>query len=287
MLNNAAAHYAVTDASGTACFNRRNSRIEGAAQLLPQLHLNYEMVGDWRLWDQDIHSPVLVVEHPKRLLPKSVAAVEQFVRSGGRLLITGMGVSSGGPQMRALCGVADVVGPRQADRYTTTFSGGEQSFLHHLFRVAPSGAEILLTAKGPQGDEVPLLTHHRVGQGYAYYFATPLLTLHGECEIPAPADAVCVSASGAGGGSVAVDRRATQVSCVLRRQGEKRIVHLINMAAGLREVFKAGTRSYVNISSLPAAEPFDVHVHLDDAPRLSCCSRRTNHSTIGNMNETW
>ena len=186
LLNNAAAHYAVTDASGTACFNRRNNRIDGAAQRLPQLHLNYEMVGDWRLTGHDIRSGTLIVEHAKRLLPESVTAIEQFVRDGGTLLLTGMGIQSGGATMRAMCGVSDVVGPRQPQHWSVELPDGRQEFLHHLFRVSLDSGEALLTAKEEQGAAYPLLVRNTVGKGRVYYFATPLLTNHGDCEIPMP-----------------------------------------------------------------------------------------------------
>lgn len=104
LLNAATAHYAMTDAVSKVSFNRRNNRIEGAAALLPKLHLNYEMVGDWRLWEQDIRSPVLIVEHPKRLSQRDVESLVAFTHKGGTLLISGMGANLGeGQPLAALC----------------------------------------------------------------------------------------------------------------------------------------------------------------------------------------
>ena len=91
LLHSAAAHYAVTE-TATTSFTKQDNRIDGAADVLPRLHLNYEMVPDWRLEAQDVRSPLLIVEHPKRLMRKTVDALIEYVQGGGRLLMTGMGI---------------------------------------------------------------------------------------------------------------------------------------------------------------------------------------------------
>ena len=101
LLNTAEAHYAVTDSAGPVSFNRRNNRIEGAANWLPRLHLNYEMVGDWRLYEQDVRSGVLVVEHPEAAVAhRRLTRWSSMSTTAVRCCLTGMGLSSGGESLR-------------------------------------------------------------------------------------------------------------------------------------------------------------------------------------------
>ncbi len=184
LLNASTAHYAVTDAAGTVCFNRRDNRIDGAATTLPRQHLNYEMVGDWRLHEQDIRSPVLIVEHPKRLTSEDVDALVAYVRDGGTLLLAGMGLQRENDALHEVFGIAAVVGPKQAERLIVTRDARELAFEHHLFRPDLAGAETVIPVVDARGDQQPLLVRHRFGEGVAYYFATPLLSEHGKNLIP-------------------------------------------------------------------------------------------------------
>lgn len=267
LLNAAEAHYAVTDAAGPVCFNRRDNRIDGAAELLPRLHLNYEMVGDWRLHAQDVRSGLLIVEHPKRLSRKSVDAVANFVRDGGTLLVTGMGVSSGGETMRNVLGVDKVLGPKQAERLIVEHDGQEWPFEHHLYRFQSDEAEPVILARDRKGASQPLLVRHRFGQGTAYYFATPMLTSHGANVVP-PALLRTVFDQVAPSQERLIRTDAPEsVEVVLRARGDDRIVHLVNMARGERQVFEAGRRKYVNLSQLPAAAACEVQLRVAARPR--------------------
>ena len=234
---------------------------------LPSLHLNYEMVGDWRLYEQDIRSDVLIVEHPKLLSRKTTDALAEYVRRGGTLLLSGMGLNAGGETLRQVCGVAQVVGPKQAERLAVQSDGRELAFEHHLFRVSLDGAQPVISVTDQQGEQQPLLLRHEFGRGVAYYFATPLLTKHGNNKIPGPLmesvfDAVIPPSQR----FVTTDAPET-VEIVLRSQEANRILHLVNMDAGTRQVFDAGGRKYVNLNALPPVPDCVVRVRLDGRPK--------------------
>jgi hypothetical protein len=267
LLNASAAHYAVTDAAGPVCFSRRDNRIEGAANLLPRLHLNYEMVGDWRLHDQDVRSPLLLVEHVKRLTERDVNALVEFVRRGGKVLLSAMGVNHGrGQPLHNVFGIRNIVGPKSAEQLTVEAGDGNYAFAHHLFRYDLTTAETMIEAKDASGQRSPLLTRNRFGEGEAYYFATPMLTAHGSSAVPlgllretfrmvAPPK----------------DRRVTvaapeSVEMVLRKQGSSLVLHLVNMAAGKRETVTRGRRRYVTIRSLPKVPPCRFSVRAEQKP---------------------
>ena len=267
LLNTATAHYAVTDATGTTSFTRRNNRLEGAVAQLPPLHLNYEMVGQWRLHDQDIHSRVLIVEHPKRLTGRDVASLRDYVRGGGTLLLTGMGLGHGNGNLLPVFGLKNVVGPRQAERLTVKLATGRQAFDHHLFRFEMAGAQPVLTALDAEGDERPIFTRHSFGRGTAWYFATPLLAAHGKNVIP-PALMKAVFDHVVPAKERLVTTNAPEtVEVVLRAKGLDRILHLVNMATGTRQVYEGGRRTYVNLSALPLVPLCKIRLRTPQEPR--------------------
>ena len=56
------------------------------------------------------------------------------------------------------------------------------------------------------------------------------------------------------------------VEVVLRRQGDRQIVHLVNMAPGERGVYRSGTRSYPFIKSLPRVRECRVSIRRSERP---------------------
>jgi hypothetical protein len=268
LLNSSAAHYAVTDSAGTVSFNRRDNRIDGATARLPQLHLNYEMVGDWRLHEQDVHSPVLIVEHAKRLADRNVNALIEHVRNGGTLLVTGMGIHHGKNQpLYEVFGIADVAGPKAAERLTANVGDKTQSFEHHLWRFRLTTAEAVITVEDSTGHSRPILTCNQFSGGKAYYFATPLLSAHGDNVVPSELmQAVFEQVAPSSRRLVTTDAPQT-VEVVLRNKGADRVLHLVNMAPGDRDVFKAGRRAYVRINSLPPVPACQVSVRTEWKPR--------------------
>ena len=268
LLNASASHYAVTDAAGPTSFNRRDNRIDGAAALLPQLQLNYEMVGDWRLREQDVRSPVLIVEHAKRLDERDVAALVQHVRRGGTLLLTAMGINHGeGQPLHEVFGIGDFVAPKTAEKLSATIGGRDVPFDHHLWRFQLTGAETVLTVRDASGHARPILTRNRFGKGSAYYFATPLLTAHGNNVVPFELlRAVFEQVAPSSQRLVTTDAPST-VEVVLRSKGNNRVLHLVNMAQGDREVVKVGRRAYVSINSLPPVPQCHVSIRTPSKPK--------------------
>jgi hypothetical protein len=268
LLNASAAHYAVTDAAGPVCFNRRDNRIDGATDLLPRLHLNYEMVGDWRLHEQDVRSPLLVVEHVKRLTQRDVDALIEFVRKGGNVLLSAMGISHGrGQPLLAVFGVTDIAGPKAAERLVAQADGEPQSFEHHLFRFDTTTAETLLEVTDAGGKRQPLLTCNRFGSGKAYYFATPLLSAHGKNAVPMELIRHVFQIAAPLTERLVAVEAPESVEIVLRQQGSSSVLHLVNMAPGEREVVKSGTRRYVTIRSLPSVPPCRISVRAQREPQ--------------------
>jgi len=264
LLHHAAAHYAAGDA-GTACFNKNDNRIDGACDALARLHLNYEVIPDWRLREGDIDSPLLIVEHPKVLTEETVDALIAYVRSGGRLLMTGMGIGRE-PLRGELFGVGEYVGATGSEELTATIGDRDLPFTHWLFRLKLSTAEQLLAVEDANGDVHPFLTRNEFGRGVAFYVPIPLLSRHGKDVVPPELlQAVFDAVLPAERRLLNTDARE-DVEVVLRRKGDEYILHLVNLAPGTREVTRAGIRNYTRITDIPPVPPTHISLRLRARP---------------------
>jgi hypothetical protein len=264
LLHDAASHYAVNDAAET-CFTRRNNRLEGAARHLARWHLNYELVPDWRLEAREINSPLLIVEHAKRLSDASSKALLGYARDGGTLLLTGMSPLRH-TSLRQACGLGDVAGPGGGETLTVDIGDQQISLDHWLFRITTSDAKMLLSVRDAQNATYPLLLEKPHGNGRLLYFAAPMLTAHGDNLIPDPIiKYVLERARPAADRLVTTDAPET-VEVVLRRRDNIHLLHLVNMAPGHRETLDAGRRRYTTITDIPAVPPCHVSIRLPSEP---------------------
>jgi hypothetical protein len=265
LLHSAAAHYAASEAATTS-FTRGDNRIDGAAEALPRLHLNYEMVPDWRLERQDVRGRLLIVEHPKRLTRQTIDALIQYVRSGGRLLLTGMGIGLD-KRLEEVFGIAGFTGAQGPEPLVFKSGDTRAPFEHWLFRVELSEATQLLGVEDAQGKTHPVLTKHRFGQGTAFYAALPLLSRHGKNVVPrALLEAVFAEALPPDERLLTTDAPET-VEVVLRNKDGRHVVHLVNMARGNRRIVDGGPRRLPIITDIPPVPGCRISVRLPERPR--------------------
>ena len=264
LLHSAAAHYAGID-KRHAVFARNDNRIDGATDALRRLHLNYEMIPDWRLEAQDIRSPLLVVEHPKALTKRTIDHLAAYVRNGGKLLITGMGIALD-KRMREMCGISEYQPPRRPEELTVTHGEASSVFEHWLFRAKLAAAKELMNVQDTSGRSHPLLTIRSFGHGKVFYVAIPLLSQHGRNVVPtALVESVFRTAA------PLTDRLLTTdapdwVETVLRRKDGAQILHLVNLAKGERQSGKMGRRTLTRITHIPEAPPCHISVRLSTEP---------------------
>ena len=264
LLHSATMHYAATESAATS-FTKTNNRIEGATGLLPALHLNYEMLPDWRLESGDVGSPLVIAEHPKGMTRKTADHLLEFVRGGGSLLLTGMGISQD-KRFADLFGVRILSAPAGPERLTVTLGDTPRDFDHWLFRLEATTAGTLLHVLTADGKGYPLLTRSTLGKGRLYYAALPLLTKHGKQTVPHPVvENVFEQVLPASQRLLHTDAPET-VEIVLRRRGNRQIVHLVNMAPGERKLYRSGDRSYPMIASLPPAPKCRVALRQQARP---------------------
>jgi hypothetical protein len=264
LLHSAAIHYATTETAATS-FTKRNNRLDGATQRLPTLHLNYEMLPDWRLAAGDVGSPLVIVEHPKGLTSETANRLLEVVRQGGSLLLTGMGIGQD-KRFADLFGVQVVSSAAGPEKLTASVDGTAHDFDHWLFKLEASTADVLLEVTAADGKKYPLLTGSDLGRGRLYCVPLPLLTHHGKQAVPQPVlEGIFEQVLPSSQRLLHTDAPET-VEVVLRRQGDRQIVHLVNMASGEREVYRSGTTSYPFIKSLPRVPECRVSIRRSERP---------------------
>ena len=264
LLHGAAAHYAVNDKVPPS-FHRPNNRIDGAAAALARLHLNYEMLPDWRLHQQDVRGRLLIVEHPKVLTQRTAQSLVRYVSEGGSLLMTGMGLSRS-EELRKTFGIAKVEGSSRSEPLNFASADGNMPFGHWLARVTPSTATVLLNVSDAAGHQYPLLTQSQHGRGKAFFVPIPLLSLHGKDVVPGPLlDQVFDLVLPPSERLLSTDAPET-VEVVLRKKDRRHVVHLVNMAPGTREVFLSGNRRHTKITAIEPVPACRVVVQAPDRP---------------------
>jgi hypothetical protein len=265
LLHSAASHYAAT-AHLTSCFPRTNNdRINGATAALAGLHLNYEIIPDWRLHEQDIRSPLLIVEHPAALEDRTADDLIQYVQAGGTLLMTGMGATLN-KRLRDVLGIADCVGPGQPEQLVMRIGDATSSFKHFLYRVNLSAATPIMDVKNTQGKKHPIMTRNRFGRGLGFYVAIPLLSRHKGCTVPPDLLQFVFDRTLPSNKRRITTNAPDTVEVVLRQKDDAQILHLVNMAPGQGEATKAGRRALVTISTIPPVPACHVSVRLPAKP---------------------
>jgi hypothetical protein len=223
------------------------------------------MLPDWRLASDDIGSPLIVVEHPKGMTKKTADRLLDFANGGGSLLMTGMGI--GQDQRLAKCfGVKIASHPKGPQPLRVDVGDGRHAFEHWLFKLQAVEAETLLEITAADGQSYPLLTRNSVGSGNAYFVPLPLLASHGSQSVPQPVLAEIFERVLPAADRLLTTDAPETVEVVLRRQGQRRIVHLVNMARGEREQFSSGKRRYPLITSLPPVPDCRLTVRMSERP---------------------
>jgi hypothetical protein len=266
LLHSSAAHYALADRTANS-FNRADPPIDVAADLLARLHLNYEMVGDWRLRTQDINSGLLIIEHPAALDERDVTAMIRYVESGGHLLLTRMGMHHD-ERLKALFGLAPLGEPAEPEKLTCTIRDRRFSFRQSPVAVRPVAAKIRLHATDSEGARRPLLTINRRGRGLAYYVSVPMFSGFDKHALPFDLVREIMSVVWPAERRQVTTEAPAHVEIVLRRKGNCHILHLVNLAPGERTyASQRGWYRPVTIRSLPQVGPHKTTIRLPRRPK--------------------
>ncbi len=266
LLNSAAAHYAATE-SDERVFVVPDDQIDGACDTLSRLHLNYEMLGDWQLREQQVNSPLLIVEDPAALTTETVDAVIEFVQDGGDVLMTGRGLVHD-TRLRQLFGISDIVVPNDAEELVVQLEDTTAQFENHLFRCTLSSAERILDVEDNLGQRHPLLVSNSIGEGNAFYAAIALLSRQKHTVVPESLQRdVLAAVLPSEARVVNTDARET-VEVVLRRKDNQYILHLVNRSEGDREMYEGPEGQAPRVTNIPAASACRVSIRVPAKPSI-------------------
>jgi hypothetical protein len=277
VLHSAAAHYAATSLAAKT-FVSHNIHVQGVVAALTPRHLNYEMLPDWRLAEQDVRSPLLIVEHPEAVSDEVVTGVLNFVNKGGHVLWSGTGLSA---RLQEVCGIRVLAEADKPEAFEVVGPTAQAKVKSRLLRVECKAAQNLLQAQTREGKRFPLLVSRAVGRGRMHYLAAPLMSRYADQSAPAAlVDKILDIALPSAQRRLATDAPSS-VEIVLREKNGQHVVHLVNMAAGKRTSTVAqavvlypgatsdgqtGIRPERLITDIPSAPPCRVVLRMERRP---------------------
>ncbi len=227
------------------------------------MHLNYELIPDYRLAGGDIRSPLLIVEHPTAVTEETAAGVLHFLTSGGRVLWSGRGLDA---QLQEVLGIEIVADAAGAELLHLVGEGESMAFRRPLYRVECRQAEPRIEVQTTDGKIFPLLTSRRVGRGQVFYAASPLMTRLRIQAVPlALLERVFDTVLPPGERRVTTDA-PDDVEIVLRQKDNRQVVHLVNLAAGQREVTPWRVHRLRKITNIPPVPPCHLSLRLPARP---------------------
>jgi hypothetical protein len=237
--------------------------VQGAVYSLLECHYGVDILDEWALRPRLAQFPVVVVPEQDRLSEKMVEALKDYVRAGGKLLISGTAAFDrfGGPFL-------GVKGSRVATgTYFLPAADGVIPICTN-WRLLDIGEAKSLAKLGTTlfRDEQllpnPAATLNCVGRGAVGYIPCNIFREFTANRYPLVRVFVAdVLRALAGKMEIAVDA-PTCVDVVLRRKGAKRVVHLINRSSGIPNLPNSAV-----IDEIPPVGPITIAMDLPRKPK--------------------
>ncbi len=237
--------------------------VQGAVFSLLECHYGVDVLDEWAFLPRLARFPVVVVPEQTFLSQKMVDALKTYVRSGGKLLVSGAeAFERFGSELIGVKGgrvVKNVV-------YHVPAADGTVPILNDWRLMDLGGAKSLgLLGTTPLRDERllpnPAATLNRVGRGAVAYVPCNIFRYFAASRYPL-VRAFLGDVMRALAGRLEIEVEApTYVDAVFRRQGTKRMVHLVNRSSGLPSLPNSGV-----IDEIPPVGPVTVRMSLPKKP---------------------
>jgi hypothetical protein len=238
--------------------------VQGAVFSLLECHYGVDVLDEWALTPRLAEFPVVVV--PEQDLSAAMAgALRAYTAKGGKLLVTGaMAFDHFGA---AFLGVQSVAVEEKRAHHVPAADGSVPLFSSAWRLLKPTGAKSLGTlGKTPLRESElrphPAATLNRIGKGAVAYIPADVFRDFNRNRYPAVRvfigeimRALC--------GRLAIEVQApTALDVVLRRQGNRRIVHFINRLSGIPNQPNNGA-----IDEIPPTGPVTLTLRGERKPR--------------------
>ncbi len=239
--------------------------VRGAVFALLENHFGVDILDEWALRPRLAEYPVVVVPEQHALSAEMVAALKQYVRRGGKLLLTGaeslprfgaafLGVTRGSTKPRQTCHVpvGDGLVPLYSERWrfvkpTTARSLG-------ALRRTPLWDDQILPH--------PAATLQRVGRGAVAYIPAAVCRDFQHNRYPQTRQFLGAVVRRLAGPLDIEVHAPVCVDVALRRQPGRRLVHLINRASGVPNQPSNGA-----VDEIPPVGPVVIRWNLPARPR--------------------
>ena len=239
--------------------------VQGAVCSLLECHYGVDLLDEWAILPRLADFPVVVVPEQNCMSDEMVAALKDYVKAGGRLLVSGakafdrfgeefLGVKAG-----------DVVDEAV---YHVPVSDGTVPILSAPWRLAESAKARVLATIGatPLRDEQllphPAATLNRVGKGAVAYIPCNVFRDFHTSRYPFTR-AFVHGVMRALTGRLEIEAKAPAcIDVLLRRKGKKKIIHLINRSSGIPNLPNSGV-----IDEIPSVGPVAITLRDCGKPR--------------------
>jgi hypothetical protein len=239
--------------------------VEGAVFSLLENHYGVDILDEWALLPRLAEFPVVVVPEQHAMSAEMVAALKQYVAAGGKLVLSGSAVFDrfGAEFLGVTAGkvVAGGTYHLPADEGATPLTSATWRF------VEPNGARALCSlGTTPLLDEYllphPGATLHRHGKGQVLYVPADLFRDFARSRYPLTRALVGALVRKLAGRLPIEVTGPRCLDVVLRRQGRRTLIHLINRASGIPNQPNNGA-----IDEIPAVGPVTVCWRGVERPR--------------------
>ncbi|MCK4374685.1 MAG: hypothetical protein KAX19_05125, partial [Candidatus Brocadiae bacterium] len=238
--------------------------VEGAAYSLLENHYGVDIMDEWALKPRLGDFPVVVAPERDSMSDEMVEALKGYVRSGGRLLVSGSAAFErfGGRFLGVRGGKVE-----SEASYHVSAGGGSVRVFSTAWRMVKTGAARAFgrLGKTPLLEErllrSPAATLNKVGKGVVAYVPFDVFRFFGACRYPMVRQFVGELTHALAGEMAIRVEAPTCVDVVLRKKADRTIVHLINRASGIPNRPNDGT-----VDEVPPVGPVTVEVKLPKRP---------------------
>ena len=239
--------------------------VAGAVCSLLENHYGVDVMDEWALTPRLTDFPLVVAPEQDNMSDEMVATLTQYVRAGGKLLVSGAAAFErfGG----RFLGVSSRKVDQDVVRHVPAADGSVPVFSERWRLVRPAKSRRIGTlGTSPLLDDrllpSPAATLHKMGRGAVAYMPFDIFRFFDQTRYPLVRAFVGeVTRALAGKQTVRVEG-PTCVDVVLRSKKGKMIVHLINRASGIPNRPNDGT-----VDEVPAVGPVTVEVETAREPR--------------------